>query len=104
MLDSRRAEAASGAEQIVREPTGMALASYASFIDKSQLQIRGLETKLAAAQLAFASEMEHLLDANRKLRLLENLKRTEQGRWRQECDRELAAFADEAFLCRLQSK
>jgi hypothetical protein len=48
--------------------------------------------------------MALLIEANQKLRLLENVKRTDQGRWRKEFDRELAALADEAFLCRLQSK
>ena len=37
-------------------------------------------------------------------RLLENLKQTDTGRWRREFDRELAAFADEAFLCRIPLK
>ncbi|MGA2711765.1 MAG: hypothetical protein ABSG41_01560 [Bryobacteraceae bacterium] len=100
LLDSTRAEAASGAEQIVREPTGIALASYAGFIDKSRSRIRGLETNRAAAQRALALEMDRLADANRKLRLLENLKRTKQSLWHKEFDSELGAFADETFLYR----
>lgn len=104
LLDSQRAEAAGSAAQIVHSPTGMALASYAGFMDRSRVRIAGLETKLAAAQRAVAVEMGSLLDANRKLRLLENLKRTEQDRWRTEFDRELATFTDEAFLARQRSK
>jgi flagellar export protein FliJ len=104
MIDSWRAEAALGAQQIARSPTGTALASYAGFIDKSRLRIRGLETKLADARRALAAEMGHLLEAHRNLRLLENLKRTEESRWHREFDRELAAFADEAFLYSQTSK
>jgi hypothetical protein len=36
--------------------------------------------------------------------LLENLKESGEGIWRRQFDRELSAFADEAFLSRLQSK
>ena len=103
-LDARRAEVASGAEQIVREPTGIALAAYAGFLNKSRVQIRDLEKILATADRAFESEMQLLVDANRKLRLLENLERTEENHWRKEFDRELAAFADESFLCRQNPK
>jgi flagellar export protein FliJ len=104
MLDSRRAEAASGAAQIIHSPTGMALASYAGFMDRSRVRISDLETKTMAAQRTVAVETERLLDANRKLRLLENLKRAAQDRWQRDFDRELATFTDEAFLARQHSK
>ena len=104
LLDSMRAEASDSAVQIVRSPTGVALASYAGLVDRSRVRIAGLEAKSAAAQRVVTGEMESLLDANRKLRLLENLKRTEQDRWHTEFDRELATFADEAFLGRQHAK
>lgn len=104
LLDTWRAEAASSAAQIVHSPTGMALASYAGFVNRSRVRIGDLNTKLAAAQRAVAVEMERLLDANRKVRLLENLKQAEQDRWHRDFDRELATFTDEAFLARQRSK
>lgn len=104
LLDARRSEAASGAAQIAHFPTGVALASYAGFIERSRARIGDLDTKLAAARRTLAVERERLLDANRKLRLLENLKRSEQDRWHADFERELAAFADEAFLARQHSK
>jgi flagellar export protein FliJ len=100
-LDSRRVELATGAAQIVREPTGVALASYAGFVEKSRVRIRELEEQVTAAQRALALEMDRLIEANRKLRLLEDLKRKGHGHWQREMDRELAAFADEAFLGRI---
>jgi flagellar export protein FliJ len=98
LLASARAEAAGGAADIISEPTSVPLSSYAAFIDRSRSRIRQLDTALAAAERAVAAERDLLIAANRKLRLLENLKQDAQLRWRAEFDRELSAFADEAFL------
>ena len=98
LLESARAEAAGGAADIIREPTSFPLSSYAAFIDRSRSRIRQLEANLAVAERALAAERDQLVSANRKLRLLENLKRDAQLRWRIEFDRELSVFADEAFL------
>jgi hypothetical protein len=107
LLTSARAEAAGGAADIIdvlREPTGFPLSSYAAFIDRSRARIRQLEANLAAAKRALAVERDLLVAANRKLRLLENLKHDAQLRWRGEFDRELSAFADEAFLSALRAR
>ena len=98
LLESARAEAAGGAADIIREPASFPLSSYAAFIDRSRSRIRQLEANLAAADRTLAAERDQLVSANRKLRLLENLKHDAQVRWRAEFDRELSAFADEAFL------
>jgi flagellar export protein FliJ len=101
LLRSARAAAAGGAADIIditREPTGFALSSYAAFIDRSRARIRQLEANLAATERALAVERDLLVAANQKLRLLENLKHDAQLSWRAEFDRELSAFADEAFL------
>ena len=104
ILETRRSELANAATRIVDAPTGAALASYAGFKEKSRARIADLETKALAAQRTVTLEMNLLTEANRRSRLLENLKQTGQDRWRREFDREIAAFADEAFLCRLQAK
>ena len=98
LLKSARAEAAGGAADLIREPTGFPLSSYAAFSARSRARICQLEADLAAAERALAAERDLLVAANRKLRLIENLKQGAQQRWRHEFDRELAAFADEAFL------
>jgi hypothetical protein len=101
ILTSARAEVAGGAADIiaiVREPGSFPLSSYAAFLERSRARIRQLEANLAAAERALALERDLLVAANRKLRLLENLKHDAQLRWRGEFDRELSAFADEAFL------
>ena len=46
-------------------------------------------------------EMDRLLEGDRKLRLLQDLKKAGRREWRMEHERELAAFADEAFVGRV---
>jgi hypothetical protein len=98
LLTSARAEAAGGAADILHEPDSAVLAGYPAFIDRSRTRILRLEEKLISAERALAAELDLLVAANRKLRLLENLKHDAQLRWQAEFDRELSSFADEAFL------
>jgi hypothetical protein len=104
ILEGRRAELANAASRIVDGPTGAALVSYAGFREKSRAWIRDLEAQALAAQRTLTLEMNGLTEARQRSRLLENLKQTDQTRWRREFDRELATFADEAFLCRTKAR
>ncbi len=101
LVESQKREAAAGAEQIRREPTGVALTCYARQVEISRAGIREAEEQLAAARRALRGEMDRLLEGNRKLRLLEDLKEAGRREWRMEHERELAASADEAFLGRV---
>jgi flagellar export protein FliJ len=101
-LETRRSELADAAARIAEGPTGAALASYAGFKQKSRALIGDLEAQALAAQRALTLEMNRLTEASQRSRLLENLKQTGQARWHREFDREIAAFADEAFLFRIQ--
>ena len=102
-LEARKAELSTAAARIVDRPTGGTLESYAGFKEKSRARIRDSEAQVLVAQRTLTLEMNRLIEARQKLRLFENLKRTGEVRWQKEFDRELAAFADEAFLCRLQA-
>jgi len=104
LLELRHAELAAGSAGVTREPTGTALLSYAGFVAKSHLRIRENSEQLLAAQRALGAETDRLIEANRKLRLLADLRQSGREAWRKEHDRELAAFADEAFLGRIHSK
>lgn len=97
-IEARRSELLTAANRILDSPTGGALESYAGFKEKSHARIRDLEGQALVAQRTLTLEMNRLMEANRKVRLLENFKRASQGRWRKEFDRELSDFADEAFL------
>jgi hypothetical protein len=102
-LEARRSELSAAAARIPDGPTGGALESYARFKEKSHARIRDLEGQTVAAQRLLTLEMNRLIELNQKLRLLENFKQSSHGRWRKEFDRELADFADEAYLGRLPS-
>lgn len=101
VLESQKNEAAASAEQIRHEPTGVALSSYSHRVQISRAAIRETEERLAAAQRALRVEMDRLVEGHRKLRLLEDLKDAGHSEWQSEHERELAAFADEAFAGRV---
>ena len=103
-LAARQAEAAHAAAAVKLSPDGAALTAYAGFAARARSRIHDLEKRAREAEAALAAEMNRLVEANRKLRLLEKLKTNEQGRWRRAFDREIEAFAGEAFLHRLQSR
>ena len=104
ILKPLKAGLSSAAADIIHESSGGALDSYAGFRERSRARIHDCEAQAAVAQRTLTLEMNRLIEANQKVRLLENLRRTHRGRWHTGFERELAAFADEAFLCRIQSK
>ncbi len=104
LLDLRQAELAAGSAEEIQDPTGAALESYGGFIERSRVRIQKAAEQLVTAQRALGVETDRLIEANRKLRLLEDLKQTGQEHWLKDHDRELAAFADEAFLGRIHLK
>jgi branched-subunit amino acid aminotransferase/4-amino-4-deoxychorismate lyase len=103
-LEAQRADLANAADRIVEEPTGAALASYAGFKQKSRARIGDLEAQALISQRTVTLEMNRLIEATQRARLLEHLKQAGQDQWRRRFDRELSASADEAFLCRIQAK
>ncbi|MES1262221.1 MAG: hypothetical protein ABUS49_10835 [Acidobacteriota bacterium] len=104
-LDTCRRDMADGAGQLsANGGTGSSLALWAGFTDRSRRQIKDLETRAGQAEQALAAQMQLLVAANRQVRLLENLKQGQHGRWQAEFSRELEAFAGESYLFRLQSR
>ena len=97
-LEARKAGVRAGAGQIMQAATGATLHAYARFAAAAQRDIKNLEGQAALAGKAVAVEMNLLKEANRKMQLLENLRDARRDVWQKEFDRELAAFADEAFL------
>jgi len=103
-LEARRTELREAPRHLSAGSNGASLESFGVWTNRIRRHIADLEKKAKEAAAALAARMELLLEANRKRRLLENLRQTEHGRWRVESNRELEAFAGEAFLGRLQSK
>jgi flagellar export protein FliJ len=99
-LEARRSELSLAAGTILDVPTGSVLKSYAGFRDRSLVLIHQLEKQVAEARAELKREMDLLVEANRRTRLLERLKLSSHKNWRMEFDRDLAAFVDEAFLRR----
>ena len=102
-LEAQRSALSNASTRICIEPTGSALQAFAAFKDTTRTRVRDLEAQAAIAQKAVTLEMNRLIEANQKVQLLDNLKSEDRTRWQQAFDRELAAFADEAFLSRRQS-
>ncbi len=84
--------------------TGESLLSWAAFTEHSIRRIRDLESKAVHTEQTLAAQMKLLAEANRKVRLLENLRSKEQDRWDADFNHELEAFAAETYLFRLQSR
>ena len=81
-----------------------AFGSWAAYGDLYRRRIRMLESQVSEARKAVAEHTEKMVEAHRKVRVLENLKRDELAKWSQDLGRETEAFAGEVFLARLQSK
>lgn len=97
-IEARRSELTAG--RVSGNVDGAELRAYAEFRQRMEARIRDLEGQAVAAQGAAAVEMGRLVEAGRKVKLIENLKRRARLAWTREFDRELNAFADEAFLNR----
>ena len=102
-IDVHQQEKQNEARLVTRGETGTILASYAEFRGRSDRQSVELGNRATEAQKALTSELSLLKDAGRRVRLLEKLKKQNKAKWEGEFDRETGAFADEAFLVRLQS-
>lgn len=99
-IERQTADAAAAAAYVRSQPTAGALTSYAGFLERDRSRSRQLKEQLVAAKKNLAAEMERVVEANRKLHLIEKLRNAEQGRWQRAFDRDLGQFADEAFLAR----
>ncbi len=92
-----------GAKDLSRQPDGTALAAWPDFAFRTDRHIRNLRNEANEAQQAADITISQLVEANRGVKLLENLKQSARNQWQRESDRELGIFADEASLVRLQS-
>jgi flagellar export protein FliJ len=97
-LEKVRAELAGA--RIDDNPDGSALRAYAAFRDHARARIHHLEGQARAAKRTVDLEMNCLVEADRKMTLIDNLRQRARTAWTREFDRELSTFADEAFLNR----
>ncbi len=83
---------------------GSVLELLNAFTGKTSRRIEELKKHEAKAEQELAVQTQAMLEANRKVRLIENLHATGRAEWQHEFDRELEAFASDSFLGRLQSR
>lgn len=103
-IETRHIDLQNGALQLTPVSSGSALEHWSAFTGKIRRELGELGKALKRAEEALAVQTQALLEANRKLRLVENLKESAHIEWSEEFNRELEAFAAETFLGRLQSK
>jgi hypothetical protein len=78
-----------------------AFESWGSYVDRCRRKIRLQEEQLREARKALATQTQKMMEAHRKLRILENLRREDRAGWEKELGRETEALAGEAFLARM---
>jgi chromosome segregation ATPase len=81
---------------------GKDLQFFAAFGAVTTAHIRDFETQIAQARQSVTLEIKRMVEANQRARVLQNLRSAQHRDWRREFDRELATFADEAFVSRKQ--
>ena len=100
-LEKRRNCLTAGAKDLIR--TGVAgpeLEGWAAYSKRARRDMVQIEKHLTEAERALGEQLRALVEANRRVRLIENLKHAEQARWTAELDREMEAFSGEAVLVR----
>ncbi len=100
----RNAELRNATGQLGLVTDGSVLELLNAFTGKTLRRIEELRKHEVQAQQELAVQTQAMLEANRKVRLIENLHETGRAEWQHEFDRELEAFASDSFLGRLQSR
>lgn len=88
----------------LRSPNGGTLQFWSAWEERARQRMQQLQAAEKQAAAALEEQIKKLVDADRQLQLLQNLKAKGQSKWMAELTRELENFAAETFLGRLQSK
>lgn len=99
-LEGRRGLLSAGARDLTAGNIGPALEAWAAYSKMARREIAQIEKGLREAERELGEQLRLLVDANRKVRLLDNLKQSAQTHWNAELNRELEAFSSEASLVR----
>ncbi len=93
----------SGSSELMNAGTA-AFHSWSSYVDRCNRNIAQLQEQLSHARKALVAATEQMVEAHQNLKVLENLKHDDHAKWERDLNRETEAFADEAFLARLQAR
>jgi hypothetical protein len=100
VIDALRSSTA----RIRENPTGDVLNAHAEFSRRADRRIRELQKRVEEARRALSVEMAVLVQARRRLQLIDDLKTTERAEWQKDFDKEIANFVDESHLGKLQAE
>jgi capsule polysaccharide export protein KpsE/RkpR len=99
-LESQRIQVSGDARDVVTGAAGLSLETWAAYLKKARREMILIEKQIREAERNLGEQLRLVVEANRKVRLLENLKQSERTHWNAELDRELDTFSGEAFLVR----
>ena len=99
-LQTLQDELARAVEDCRVHPTGTILGSFDRYSARIEKHIESVRGAIVDAEEALREELRVLDEANRRVKVLERLKADAHEKWSAEVDRELEAFAAEAFLVR----
>jgi flagellar export protein FliJ len=99
-LESLRTRLNGDARDVMTGTPGLSLETWAAYSKRARREMTLIEKQIGEAERTLGEQLRALAEANRKVRLLENLKQSERTHWNAELDRELDKFSGEAFLVR----
>jgi flagellar export protein FliJ len=105
-LEAARIEVAAARDRTRRDLLAAAalegrdLVAHAAFRARLAKEQAALERQSAACRERMAGQRARIVDAHRRVRLLEKLRDRRREEWRALWDRELESFASEAYLAR----
>ncbi len=102
-IESCRQARSTAAPHVNPQNSGDALALWGAFAANNAKRIRDLQRSAQEAERALAAMMPKLVEANRAVKLLENLKETAHEQWREGFNKELEAAAADAHMFRLHA-
>lgn len=103
-IEASRANLRNAPGQLGPSTSGATLELLAAYTDQTRRRIERGEQAAKKAEQDLAGKTQALIEANRRLKLIENLKQTARTEWNEEFNRELESFAGDTFLGRLQSR
>ena len=99
-LELRRNRLSGSARDLTTGAPGLSLEAWPAYLKKARGEMTLIEKQIREAERNLGEQLRLLVEANRKVRLLENLKQSDRTYWNAELDRELDQFSGEAFLVR----
>ena len=97
-IEDRRTTFGAEARDLAIETPGPGIENWTAYSAQTQRTLNQARAQLKEAECELGRHMRTLVDANRRVKLLENLRQTKLDRWNTDLARELEAFAGESFL------